>query len=199
MYHSNKISDLESWSGIGSTLNATIRLRRELPHVLRKLEVQTILDIPCGDHHWMKEVDLSNTNYIGADLVKGVIVDAARKHTSPRKRFVQMDLLEDSLPKVDLILCRDLIVHLSINDALRAFRNIHASRSRWLMITTFPNILQNQNTHSGRWRPVNLCRDPFCFPKPDQFLDDQPSETVDPRYAKYIGLWPIAALPSFTL
>ena len=32
-----------------------------------------MLDIPCGDFYWMKEVDLKDIEYIGADIVDELI------------------------------------------------------------------------------------------------------------------------------
>src|SRR5215212_9991686 len=50
--------DPESLSGAGSNLRQTETLRRELPGLLSKLSIRSLLDAPCGDFHWMQHVDL---------------------------------------------------------------------------------------------------------------------------------------------
>ena len=59
----------ESASGPGSSVEETRVLRRVLPDILRDMSVRSMLDIPCGDFHWMQHVDLSGVDYVGADVV----------------------------------------------------------------------------------------------------------------------------------
>jgi hypothetical protein len=47
----------ESVSGAAATLGETAVLRDALPQVFAALRVKTLLDIPCGDFHWMQLVD----------------------------------------------------------------------------------------------------------------------------------------------
>ena len=37
------------------------------------MKITSVLDIPCGDFNWMQKVDLSNIEYIGADIVEELI------------------------------------------------------------------------------------------------------------------------------
>jgi hypothetical protein len=60
----------ESVSGRGSTLAETRRLRTELPLLIREMQIKSLLDIPCGDLNWMKEVLPSIEQYIGAEVVR---------------------------------------------------------------------------------------------------------------------------------
>src|SRR5579885_1138281 len=59
IYRSNQWGASESVSGLGSELSATERVREELPKIVREFGVRSMLDIPCGDFHWMRQVDLS--------------------------------------------------------------------------------------------------------------------------------------------
>lgn len=70
IYENNSWGESESVSGPGSSLQQTRAIRMSLPSLLKTLQVETMLDAPCGDFHWMKEVDLSFLSmYIGADIV----------------------------------------------------------------------------------------------------------------------------------
>jgi SAM-dependent methyltransferase len=117
----------ESYSGRGSELGATESLRSYLPRIFERLNVKTFLDAPCGDWNWMRQVDLSKVKYIGADIVPDVIKRNQEAYQRDNVNFIIADLTKDSLPKSDLILCRDCWVHLSfedIADILENFRQL---------------------------------------------------------------------------
>src|SRR5258708_35338692 len=52
IYSTNLWSDPESRSGVGSRLDSTRVLRRELTKALRQLDARVLLDVPCGDVTW---------------------------------------------------------------------------------------------------------------------------------------------------
>jgi len=56
IHRNNLWGEQESVSGNGSSLAATANLRQELPPLLAGLNVTSLLDAPCGDFNWMKEV-----------------------------------------------------------------------------------------------------------------------------------------------
>src|SRR6202012_1252194 len=58
----------ESVSGLGSEQDATAALRAELPGLLRRLGVRTLLDAPCGDGGWIVNADLG-VRVTGVDVV----------------------------------------------------------------------------------------------------------------------------------
>src|SRR5262245_65365233 len=55
-----------SVSGLGSEDAATRTLRRELPALLERFKVETLLDLPCGDCGWMVQMAVKLRRYIGA-------------------------------------------------------------------------------------------------------------------------------------
>jgi hypothetical protein len=194
-YKTNKWGDLESRSGCGSNLQVTQTLREALPSFLRDHQIQSMLDAPCGDFNWMKDVDLRGIDYIGVDIVPAVIEDNARRYGTPRREFKVIDLCVGSLPKVDLILCRDGLVHLSDEDALEVVRQFKESGSTYLLATTFPARDSNNNIATGMWRPLNLRRKPFCFPEPILIFNEGYTGQQG-RYAdKSLALWRIADIP----
>jgi len=72
IYDENRWGDKESRSGPGSTLAQTEAIRSKLPEILEEFHIHSILDIPCGDFNWIKEVNLDSISYIGADIVKKI-------------------------------------------------------------------------------------------------------------------------------
>lgn len=65
----NLWGDQESISGPGSSLAETVALREELPRLLRRLGVRSMLDAPCGDCYWLGHIDLDLDRYLGIDIV----------------------------------------------------------------------------------------------------------------------------------
>jgi len=192
IYRTNAWKGTFSVSGPSGELSQTARIIAALPALFRGHGVRSVLDIPCGDFYWMRHVDLTGVRYLGADIVAELVARNAAAYDRPHLRFKQLDLLGDSLPRVDLVLCRDALVHFSFADARRALENICASGSALVLTTTFLARKRNRNTATGRWRPLNLERAPFRLPPPTLVLEE--GCTLDEgKYAdKALGLWRIA-------
>jgi hypothetical protein len=178
----------ESVSGTGSSLRATEVIRSELPQIIRRYGVETMLDIPCGDFHWMKEANLPLREYIGADVVKEIVDLNAGKYTKPGRSFVVLDLTEDNLPSVDLIFCRDCLFHLSFKDVNRALQNVRNSGSEYFLATTNPNFVSNRDIVTGEWRKLNLQIAPFALPKPLLIINEDPYDSTHEE-DKHMALW----------
>src|SRR5688572_26366588 len=110
VYHDNLWDSRESRSGQGSEMAYTVSLRAELPELLKQLGVRSMLDLPCGDFNWMQHVDLSGIQYIGADIVPEIVDANQARFGNAQRRFIRADVVEDTLPEVDLIFCRDCLI-----------------------------------------------------------------------------------------
>lgn len=193
IYRENLWGSDDSRSGSGSDLEQTKWIRRALPQLCRELEIRSMLDIPCGDFHWMKEVDLAGVAYTGGDIVPE-LVESNRQFAGEGRQFVKLDLLEDELPQADLVFCRDCLVHLSFADIQTALRNICGSGAKWLLTTTFPRAGANEEIATGQWRVLNLERAPFCLPAPRRTIVEG-CTTGEGRYGdKSLGLWPVETI-----
>ncbi|MDD4050969.1 MAG: class I SAM-dependent methyltransferase [candidate division Zixibacteria bacterium] len=194
IFRRNTWGDADSISGTGSSLIQTEAVRQVLPSLVRELNCRSLLDIPCGDFFWMKSVGL-DVEYIGGDIVDELIGNNQRRYGGEGRRFMHLDLLQDTLPEVDLILCRDCLVHFSYKHIFQALRNIKRSGIRYLLTTTFVERDRNEDIPTGGWRPVNLQRPPFNFPAPMELIDEQCPD--DGYRDKHLGLWKTADIPIF--
>jgi SAM-dependent methyltransferase len=179
---------VESVSGPGSSLEQTRELRERLPELFRRYKVSIVLDIPCGDLNWMQFVDLSEVKYIGADIVEELIEKNRKKF---KMSFLCLDISTDPLPKVDLILCTDCLVHFSYLDVVSTLGNIARSGSKYLLTTTFPNRTKNVDIETGKWHPYNLTKKPFNLPKPLFLLNEKCTQGNGMYADKSLGLWRI--------
>jgi hypothetical protein len=196
-YRTNLWGGAASPSGPGSDLDQTAQLRLTLPELCRRLGVRTLLDLPCGDGHWMAAVALPDIRYVGADLLPEVAARAAAR--SPDRHFLSLDLTVSALPPADLLLCRDCLVHLSFGDIARAVANVRRAGIRYFLATTFPDEPTNRDITTGDWRPLNLEQPPFGFPRPVEILSEGCTEGGGVFADKSLGLWRVADLPDFRL
>lgn len=196
IYRSNGFCGTESLSGAGSTLFQTRIIRRELPLLFRRLGVRSMLDIPCGDFHWMRTVDLADIHYTGADVVDEMVEINQSRFGAEKREFKRVDLISGPLPAADLVFCRDCLVHLPFEDALSAIDTIRNSQCQWLLTTTFPRTEANKNPLGEMgWRPLNLTLPPFNFPPPELLITEKCTEAGGLAGDKALGLWRIADLP----
>ncbi len=189
----NGWGDNSSISGTGSNLEATEVIRVFIDKLVKDYNIKTVLDIPCGDFYWMKSVNFNGVKYIGADIVKPLIDNNKEKYGNLDKVFCQLDLIKDELAKVDLVICRDCLVHLSNEDIKKSIVNIVKSKSKYLLTTTFPEHMENKDIITGRWRAINLNMIPFNFPK--AILEINEGRKEGEEFAdKTLALWKIDEL-----
>ncbi|GAB6283079.1 MAG: class I SAM-dependent methyltransferase [Ignavibacterium sp.] len=192
IYKSNAWGGKDSVSGTGSDVYQTNIIIKELPALFSDFGISTMLDIPCGDFHWMKEVDLSDIDYTGADIVNDLIKKNTEQFERDGLRFMNLNLLKDKLPRVDLIICRDCLVHFSFTDIFRALDNICNSQSEYILTTTFRGRNDNYDIATGQWRVLNLELAPFMLPTPLRIINEGCTEGDGAYKDKALGLWKTA-------
>jgi len=99
--------------------------------------------------HWLKEVDFGTARYIGVDIVAPIGDANRRRYGNDARSFLHLDIVSDALPKADLVLCRDCLVHLSNRKAFQALRNLQASGSDYLATTTQQRSEKRGHHHGG--------------------------------------------------
>lgn len=195
IYVDNSWKSIESISGPGSTLAATLKLREGLEELLKKFQIKTLLDVPCGDFHWMKTVNMETISiYLGIDIVEELILNNSRQYQNGKYFFRKGNLITDCMPSVDLLFCRDCLVHFPYQEVFQAISRIIESGSKYLLTTTFLNW-KNKDIKMGGWRPINLCEEPFNFPEPIEVIEERERDNLsDPFNDKVMGLWLISDL-----
>lgn len=97
IFKNNLWGSEESRSGPGSTMIETRTLRQEIVTLLHDIDATSMLDIPCGDFHWLNQVDLG-VSYIGADIVPAIAESNQQKYAAPNRRFLCLDATASPLP-----------------------------------------------------------------------------------------------------
>jgi hypothetical protein len=198
IYNTRGFDSDESHSGKGSSLAQTKRIREALPSLLSNLNIRTLLDVPCGDFHWMRHIINSrDIKYIGGDVVKDLIVENIHKHGTEKVSFAVIDVRKDDLLYFgpDAIFCRDLLVHLPLQEAVQVIDNFRKSGAKYLIITTFSARLTNSEELMGNfWRPLNMEKSPFNFPTPLAVINEACTESIFGLdfSDKCLGVWKIS-------
>jgi len=144
-----------------------------LPKIIKKYNIKTMLDCPCGDMNYMPKI-LKNLNvkYTGMDIVDSLIKENKQKY--PQYTFKQTNVINDKLSAYDLILMKDLLNHLSNKDIKKIFNNIKKSNSKYLLLNNY-NLKKNSNNPFVRapfWININWKISPWNLNVIDEFKSD---------------------------
>lgn len=181
-----------SLSGAGSELAAVSTILLRLPDLLAQLDCRHLVDVGCGDLNWMHRIlDGAPFEYTGCDIVPSVIERSIAKYATDRIRFRHLDATRDPLPQGDVVLCREVLFHLSFQDIFQLIRNVKTSGARYFITTTENSIWFNSDIVSGDFRSINLRRRPFRFPEPIAEISD---DAV--RAGRVLAVWPADRLPA---
>ncbi|MBS0290028.1 MAG: glycosyltransferase [Proteobacteria bacterium] len=189
VYEHNIFNGRVSRSGEGSDLVQTQVIRNEIPKLLEELQIKIFLDAPCGDCYWMQYAHLNVQNYIGVDIVDDLIQKNTKSYGKDSVTFQCLNLVNDPIPKADLIFSRDCFVHLSFKDILAILANFKASGAKYLLTTTFARCSENQDLGDTFWRTLNMQLAPFNFPPPLKVINEACTEENNLYADKGLGLW----------
>lgn len=103
-----------------------------------------VLDIGCGDGVVAQGIDFTNWRYIGVDAAQGI------------------DALTDPLPDADLVLCKEVLQHLSNAQVQLLLERTDHYKRRLFTSMTGPGV--NVDIQTGDSRPVDLTLPPFNRP-----------------------------------
>ena len=193
IYQTNGFHADSTASGPGSTLEQTEVLRTQLRSLCVKYTITSIMDAPCGDFHWMQKLTMNGISYIGLDIVKDLILKNQQQYATSSVQFYDRNVITDPLPKVDLIICRDLFIHLPNAAIKETIRNFKRSKSKYLLTSSFARTNGvNKDIKMGGLRLINLLLPPFNLPRPLDVIHEHSTED-SPFFGvlndKYMVLW----------
>jgi hypothetical protein len=183
------IKNYGNYSGSGSTLDATKDIRLFLEKIIKNYTIQSLNDAPCGDCSWIKHLNLKGVVYKGYELLDFVLKEAFNNMGNHGVLY-KGDLVSSIVEQADLILCRDFIFHLDFIDGVKVLNNFKASKSKYLISTTF-DIPKNQDLKPSElkagygWRKINLEIEPYNLGKPIERV----LESNEVCEGRYVGLW----------
>jgi 2-polyprenyl-3-methyl-5-hydroxy-6-metoxy-1,4-benzoquinol methylase len=180
----------ESLSGPGSHLSNAKEVISLVNNTVKKYNIQSILDLGCGDFNWLKEVDLKNVKYMGWDACPKMIENNNKKYGNNDVKFFTKDIVLEHYPNVDLIICRDVLFHMKKSISKKIINNVK-NKCKYFISTSFKKV--NKNSGIGEsldwdFYLINLDIEPFNL-KPyeiDHELETknywQSALAVEPRF-----------------
>lgn len=195
IYKVNFWGDKESASGPGSNLNNTSDTIYKLERIIKNYNIKSIVDAPCGDFFWMKKVLSKNPylNYCGIDIVEEIIKKNNKNFSNNKIKFYKKDIINNFIPKADLIICRDFLIHLSNKDTKTFLSNLKSSNFKYLLINGYEsNIYQinNNEIKTGDFREINIFKNPINFSKKFTLkFEDHKYQNKTTSYKSYLYLF----------
>ncbi len=153
----------EGTSGTGSTVASTVEYRALVQKFMKDHRIKSVVDIGCGDWEFSRLMNWDGIDYTGLDVVKSVINKNKQKYAKSNIRFIHADISKYNLPKGDLLLCKDVLMHLPNKDVASVLRNF--KKYMYCLVTN--NISKNRNykinrdIKRGGFRFVDVTRPPF--------------------------------------
>ncbi len=161
----------QSFSGPGSIPNSvqTNNLTFELGEFFKKNNIKKILDAPCGDCAWIKEIFTTKIEYTGIDIVEDLISENSIKFKSYKNtKFYCKDLtLNNEFDNFDFVLLRDFFIHLPLETIKKILINLRQSNCKYFAFNNYEGVELNKQISTGEHRKINILNKPFFFDKPD--------------------------------
>jgi len=158
-----------SVSGHGSNTNTEQfhNLSNNFNKILDQHNIKSILDIPCGDFLWMNEIIKNRKiNYLGIDIVDELIEENIKKYQKDNITFKTHDITNFPFREnFDLILIRDLFIHINNSDISKIINNLKNGNFKYLALNSYNNT-NNEDVTIGKHRKVNLLIEPFNLSEP---------------------------------
>ena len=164
-----------SVSGHGSNLNTKqfYNLITNFTNALDIHKIKSILDMPCGDALWIKEIfQKKNIDYLGIDIVENLIKSNKELYENDKIKFLNRDIIDFSTEKkFDLVFMRDFFIHINNSDIKKIISNLTKMNIKYFAFTNY-EIKKNIDVITGKHRKVNMQLEPFNLGKPIYSFSD---------------------------
>ena len=146
-------------SGPGSTLAQGKAFVDYVQSFIDTHEILSIVDIGCGDWVLAQHIDWGDRDYLGVDVVASVIERNQDMHGTDKIRFVQLDGCSEALPAGDLLICKDVLMHLSNANIQHILAQ--SKKFKYCIFVNDTVGANNRDMTAGGFRPLDLTRAPF--------------------------------------
>lgn len=170
----------EFYSGDGSIAPLAQPYVELICNFVREHNVQTIVDLGCGDFRIGEQLAACADKYIGVDIVPQLIERNRRQFGRDSVEFYCLDIIQDPLPAGDLCLIRQVFQHLSNQQISTVLGKL--GQYRYVLVTEHypaPTVAVVPNLDKPHGRDTRLTdnsavvldRPPFQVPNVQTLLD----------------------------
>ena len=139
-----------------------------------KFNINSILDIPCGDFLWMNQVMKirPEIRYQGIDIVNQIIKNNKNKYIHKNIEFECEDILNFKTDKkFDLLLMRDFFIHINNSEIQIILDKIKKWNIDYFASESY-SVEKNFDVLTGKHRKINLKINPFNLSNPIYSFND---------------------------
>jgi hypothetical protein len=152
--------------GWGSEIEHTVNIREDLLKIIQSYDIKTVNDAGCGDLNWISTIDLSEVDYLGYDLIP-------RELWNKQLKCEQLDITNELMRPSDLIICRDVFIHLP-NDLITKSLQLFRKSAKYLLSTTFIGADNTERIESPSitYNKLDLSQSPFDLGDPLLLIEE---------------------------
>ena len=158
-----------SLSGPGSDPENALVYVSYVEKLIEKFNRVQILDIGHGDWAMWPKDFFKNLDYVGIDVVKDLNEFVKKTYGSKNIQFIQLDASKDQLPDADLVLIKDVLMHLSNEDISKILQKLKKFSLTIICHDVLRNLtwidilflIKRQLFFSGRFKNLIRGKNPF--------------------------------------
>jgi len=154
VYEQNLWGGNESKSGTGSEGSFAEQKINLIQDIIKEYDIQSIIDIGCGDLNWMKTIlENPKINYTGIDVVETLLND--NKNKAPEHRFELLDF--NKIYKADLLIIFDVFGHQLHDEVIEMIKYINKLDVKYVLVTNrINNNTLQYNVNKTRYEGINV-------------------------------------------
>lgn len=159
----NQKNDAKETSGTGSSIDNALIYVEYLKDFFKKKQIKSVVDLGCGDWQISRHIDWKGIEYSGVDVVEYIIERNKKLYGAKNITFIKADGTEFSLPKADVLICKDVLQHLTFKDILSFITQLKKYKYCIIVNDVDPTTLtcENVDMPRGYYRPIDLTKAPF--------------------------------------
>ena len=151
-------------SGSGSSVQNAAPYMQLLEKFLVENKIKSVVDVGCGDWSFSQHIPWGEIQYTGFDVVKSVIERNKQRFTAPNLTFTHADAAFTDLPEADLMVCKDVMQHLTNADIQRLLKQCGKYKHCLITNDVNPDTLSSDNADRvGDYHQLDLTKPPFNF------------------------------------
>ena len=171
----NEIWGKGQGSGGGSSPEITQKYRVFLQNKIKELNINSVVDLGCGDWQFSKLINWSNINYLGLDCVQKLIEKNNELYKQENISFQYNDSTMEFDYTADLLIIKDVFIHWN-NKQIKDFLDkiLKDKNFKYLLITNqcAKDNLLNKDIQTGEFHNLDFNKEPFNFNFPESFIWD---------------------------
>jgi SAM-dependent methyltransferase len=153
--------DGQAISGPGSTLSQGLPFIQYVQNLVDTHEIRSVVDLGCGDWVLAKEINWRKSDYLGIDVVKSLVQKNQALYGSDTIHFLQLDAGSEEIPAGDLLICKDVLMHLPDVDVFHILAE--SKKFKYCLFINDINPFSSINTDIPTYgfRALDLTKPPF--------------------------------------